>query len=117
MEKKRQVVTVARIVPEKRLDVFCDVASRLPDSNFIIVGRESPEHREYKQDLVSKLPPNVRYVESPIVLRPELLGESKVYLHAGRERGFGIAIYGRIVCGVYTRMLCRRRRRRSREAI
>jgi len=117
MERNDRSSQLPRIVPEKRLDVFCDVASRLPDSNFIIVGRESPEHREYKQDLVSKLPPNVRYVESPIVLRPELLGESKVYLHAGRERGFGIAIYGRIVCGVYTRMLCRRRRRRSREAI
>ncbi len=92
MKKREQVVVVTRVVPEKRLEVFCRVARSLPDYRFVIVGRASPLHPAYKEALFSKAPHNLVYVESPIRLRPELLCESKVYLHCGNERGFGIAI-------------------------
>src|SRR2546426_1337193 len=92
LTKMKQVVTVARIDPVKRLEVFCDVARNLPECRFVIVGTESTFHPGYKASLLSKAPPNVKYVESPISLRPELLGESKVYLHTSKQRGLAIAL-------------------------
>jgi glycosyltransferase involved in cell wall biosynthesis len=101
MPKKKQVIMVARVVPEKRLETFLLVAESLPQYPFVIVGRESPDHPGYKDRLLRNAPWNLHYVEAPLNERPELLQESKVYLHTGRERGLGIAIAEGISAGCF----------------
>lgn len=95
-EKKLQVVTVSRIVPQKRLEMFLAVARRLPQYQFYIVGRDTPELRRlnvgYSEKIMGSMPSNVHYIEAPIKEVPGYLEESKVYLYCGVEPGIGIAM-------------------------
>ena len=101
--KKKQVLQVTRIVPQKRLEWFIEIARRLPQYRFIIVGRDTPILRKlnprYREELFLKKPDNVDYVESPIRDCPHLLEESKVYLYTGLEPGIGIALVEAIGAG------------------
>ncbi len=103
LPKKSQIVQACRIAPEKRLDFMLDVAQRLPDYKFYLVGRNLPSDREsnpgYSDRLISKLPDNVTYVETPIRDRPELLEESKVYFHTGLEKGILLILFEAMSAG------------------
>jgi len=94
--KKKQVVTACRVVPPKRLEDFFEIARRLPDYHFILVGRDSPDlkdlYRGYSENLMRNKPENVQYVEAALKDRPELLEESMAYLYCGVEAGIGIAV-------------------------
>lgn len=46
LPKKKQVVQAARLVPEKRLELYFDIASKLHDYKFYLIGRDSPVLRE-----------------------------------------------------------------------
>ena len=101
--KKRQVIQAARIVPEKRLELYLEIASRLPDYRFILVGKNPQKLRElypgYSQRLLSRMPSNMTYVEALVRERPELLEESKVYLYTGIEAGIGLAVVEAVAAG------------------
>ncbi len=101
--KKKQVVQAARIIPEKRLELYFDIASRLPEYRFYLVGRDAPLSRKlypgYSTRLLSRLPRNVTYVDAFVRERPELLEESKVYVYTGAERGIGLALVEAIAAG------------------
>ena len=100
--KKRQVVQFTRIIPDKRLELFLEIAQRLPQYPFYIVGRTSPQSgvdREYSQKILRSLPGNVTFVEALTRERPDLLEQSKVYLYTGTETGIGVAIVEAISAG------------------
>jgi len=91
-EKKRQVCLVTRIATQKNVHEFMQVAGRLPEYRFILVGAEADKDRNYSRKLLNNRPQNVDYVEVRIRERPELVEESKVYLYTSREPGVGIAL-------------------------
>ena len=89
--KKNQVIQVSRISPEKRIETLFELARRLPQYSFILVGKNPSAqrvlHPGYSDKLLSNVPPSLNYIETPIVKHPELLEESKVYLQTSKEWG------------------------------
>ena len=90
--KSKQVVQVTRVVPGKRLEEFMQIAARLSEYKFMMVGASSRENPEYARKLLEKAPSNVEYIEARIRDRPELVEESKVYLHTSVEPGINISL-------------------------
>lgn len=103
LPKKRRVIQVARIIPDKRLEMFFDIAKRLPEYEFLLLGRNSlltqEEFPGYSKSLLETVPDNVVYIESPLRQRPEVLQESKVYLYTGNEPGIVLSIIEAIAAG------------------
>lgn len=104
--KKKQVIQVTRIVRQKRLEWFLEVARRLPEYRFIIVGKHVPitqlgTDTDYPERLLARKPGNVELVWDTIRNCPEILEESKVYLYTGIEQGIGIAMCEGIGAGCY----------------
>src|SRR5438445_3397820 len=68
--KKKQVLQVTRIVKQKRLEWFFEIARRLSEYSFIIVGKDQrilgKRHDDYFNELMTKKPPNVEYVPGVI---------------------------------------------------
>jgi len=97
------VIQATRIVPQKRLELFFEVAKRLPHVSFLLVARDNPILRSLNPDYSSRLlksrPENVRYVEAGLREVPELLESAKVYLYTGIEPGIGIALCQAIGAG------------------
>jgi glycosyltransferase involved in cell wall biosynthesis len=98
--KKKQVVQFARIIPDKRIELFLEIARRLPQYPFYVIGRapETPND-EYYNRIIGDLPRNVTYVNALTRQRPDLLELSKVYLYTGVEAGIGIALIEAISAG------------------
>ncbi len=92
--KVKRVVQATRIAPEKRLEWFFEAAHRLPEYEFLLIGRDGPENQRlnpgYSAKLMKAKPQNLRYIESPVRRVASLLEESKVYLYTGEEPGIGI---------------------------
>ena len=103
LPKKDQIIQIARLIPDKRLEFFFDVARRLPEYTFYLVGKSTPASQTiyggYSRRILASLPPNVRYVESPIRDRRDLLEESKVYLYTGSEPGIVMSVVEAISAG------------------
>jgi len=101
--KKKQVVQAARIVPEKRLELYLEIASRLPDYMFILIGKNPQKLRElypgYSHRLLSRMPRNMTYIDALVHERPEVLEESRVYLYTGIEAGIGLAVVEAVAAG------------------
>lgn len=101
--KRKQVVQIARLIPEKRLEMFFEIAEKLPRYHFYVLGREPPTQRKlfpaYRKGLLSKIPGNVTYVEGITREHPELLRDSAVYLYTGSEPGVGVALIEAIAAG------------------
>src|SRR6266704_792861 len=103
--KKKRVVQSARIVPNKRLELYFEMATRLPDFEFILIGRNDPllqkQYPGYLDQLLSKRPNNVTYVEGSTRSRPELVEESKVYVYTGDEKGIVLSLVEAIGAGCF----------------
>src|SRR6266446_1739660 len=101
--KKKQVVQYTRILPNKRIELFSEIAQLLPQYPFFLVGRTPSErngtNHEYSQRILRGLPRNVTYVDALTRERPDLLEESKVYLYTGTEAGIGVALVEAISAG------------------
>lgn len=90
--KRNLVVTVGRMAPEKRIGLFLEIAQRLPDFEFAVIGSVAPEQASYYDKLTAAAPANVSFVVAPLRKVRELLGSAKVYLHCARNEHFGITI-------------------------
>lgn len=103
LPKKNQVLQIARISPDKRLDVFFRIAAMLPEYPFFLVGRRALEFEKwvpgYAEQLLAGAPRNVVYIRAFTRERPELLEESKVYLYTGMEPGVSVALVEAMAAG------------------
>jgi len=101
--KKKQVVQYTRILPNKRIELFSEIARLLPQYPFYIVGRTPQErsglNHDYSQRVLRELPRNVTYVDALTRERPDLLEQSKVYLYTGTEAGIGVALVEALSAG------------------
>src|SRR5207244_4356244 len=87
------VVTVARGVPEKNLELFWEVAKRFPSHEFVLLLTRDPRFVEYSMALECTAPANGRVIVNPDKeMYQETLSRSKIYLHLMRGEHFGITV-------------------------
>src|SRR5437899_8740717 len=99
VQKRDLVVTVGRIAPEKRMGLFLEIARKLPNVEFAIVGSIATERRSYYENLRDAAPSNVSFILSPLRKVKELLGRAKVYVHSAQNEHFGITIVEAMAAG------------------
>ena len=99
VQKRDLVVTVGRMAPEKRMDLFLEIARRLPSIEFAIIGSVATERGSYYDWLRAAAPRNVVFVVAPLRKVSELLGSAKVYIHCARNEHFGITIVEAMAAG------------------
>lgn len=97
--KRDLVVTVGRIAPEKRMGLFLEIARRVPDIDFAIIGSVASDQASYYDSLRAAAPANVSFVVAPLRRVGELLGSAKVYLHCAWNEHFGITIVEAMAAG------------------
>ncbi len=92
------IITIGRVVPEKRMHLFVEMARRLPKYQFVVIGSiegESP----YFKSLKREAPTNVSFVLSPLRKVRDILASSKVYVHCAQGEHFGITIVEAMAAG------------------
>jgi len=92
-DKEDLVVTAARGVPEKRLELFWEVAQTCPSYQFVLLLTQDPRFLEYSRNLQKIIPDNGRVVINPEKgLYQKTLARAKFYLHLMQGEHFGITI-------------------------
>jgi len=87
------VVTAARGVPEKNLELFWEIARRCPNHEFVLLLTLDPRFLEYSRALQSSAPVNGRVIVNPDKeMYQGTLAKSRIYLHLMRGEHFGITI-------------------------
>lgn len=76
LEKKNTILFPHRLAPEKQVDIFKDLASEMPEYNFVICQEKELTKKEYHK----------------------LLGESKIVFSANLQETLGISWYEGVVC-------------------
>src|SRR5712692_3383793 len=97
--RENLVVTVGRIVPEKRFHLFVELARMVPRTRFVAIGSLSEESSAYFKLLRRTAPENVSFVLSPLRKVRELLGRAMVYIHCAENEHFGITIVEAMAAG------------------
>ncbi len=97
--KENLVITVGRIAPEKRMELFLELARKLPELSFAIVGSIASEKESHLVKLREVAPPNVTFVISPLRKVKDILGRAKVYVHTALNEHFGITIVEAMAAG------------------
>ncbi len=91
--RRNVVVTAARAVPEKRLELFWEVARVCPNYEFVLLMTQDPRFVKYSLTLQSTAPVNGRVILNPNrEIYQETLGKSRIYLHLMKAEHFGITI-------------------------
>ncbi len=99
LPKEDMVITVGRIVPEKRMNLFIEIARKLPTCRFVVVGSIDEQRSEYYASLKRTATSNVSFVLSPLRKAWELLARSKVYVHCTLNEHFGITVVEAMAAG------------------
>ena len=99
VQKRDLVVTVGRMAPEKRMELFLEIARRLPDIDFAIIGSIVTDKGSYYDMLRAAAPANVSFVVAPLRKVREILGSAKVYVHCAQNEHFGITIVEAMAAG------------------
>ncbi len=102
-KRLNQVITVSRFAYEKNLEIIPEIASRLPDVKFLVIGNlHRPEVFAELKRVVKKKGLEQRVLLLTNVQRDQLrkfLLESKIYLHCAKDEHFGISILEAMACG------------------
>jgi len=93
------VITVGRLVPEKRMGLFLDLAQRLPKVEFAIIGSVAPDRESYFRRLQDTAPINVSFLMTPLRRLRDVLARAKIYVHCARNEHFGISIVEAMAAG------------------
>jgi glycosyltransferase involved in cell wall biosynthesis len=97
--KENLVVTVGRIVPEKRMETFVEIARQLPLLKFVVIGSVQPGRRDYYEFLRKMASSNVSFLNTPLRKASDILARAKVYVHCAQNEQFGIAIVEAMAAG------------------
>lgn len=91
--KHNLVVTVARAIPQKRLELFWNVARLRPQYEFVMLLTQDPQYANYFTLLSKQSPSNGRTIlNPPKETYHKFLGKARVYLHLMEREHFGITI-------------------------
>ncbi len=97
--RENLVVTVGRIVPEKRFHLFVELARMVPRTRFVAIGSLSDGTSAYYERLRRTAPENVSFVLSPLRKVKDLLGRAMAYVHCAENEHFGITIVEAMAAG------------------
>jgi alpha-1,2-mannosyltransferase len=97
--KENSVVTVGRLGPEKRIELFLDLARRMPRVSFSVIGSVPTEKTVYSNWLRKIAPANVSFMIAPLRKVKGVLGRAKVYFHSALNEHFGITIVEAMAAG------------------
>lgn len=97
--RENLVVTVGRIVPEKRFHLFVELARMVPGTRFIVIGSLPDRTSDYYEALRRMAPGNVSFVLSPLRKVKDLLGRAMTYVHCAENEHFGITIVEAMAAG------------------
>jgi glycosyltransferase involved in cell wall biosynthesis len=95
-EKENLVAIVGRIAPEKRIELFIEIARNLPGFKFAVIG--SMASPAYLDSLKKAAPTNVSFQVSPL-RQSEVLAKAKIYVHCMENEHFGIVIVEAMAAG------------------
>ena len=98
-DRENLAVTVGRIVPEKRMHLFLDMAKKLPNIQFVIIGSVTSQNERYHKFLTEKSPSNLSILLSPLRKARDILTKAKVYVHCAEGEHFGITIVEAMASG------------------
>lgn len=91
--KRNLVVTAARAIPGKHLELFWTIAKIRPQYEFVMLLTRDPYSSDYANDLTRQTPYNGKILFDPKKeLYHSVLGEAKVYLHFMQNEHFGITV-------------------------
>ncbi|TMI29958.1 glycosyltransferase [Candidatus Bathyarchaeota archaeon] len=97
--RENLVITIGRIVEEKRMHIMLEIARKLPDVKFAIIGSVASQEDNYYKALRENAPDNLSFVLSPLRKVREILGRAKVYVHCAQGEHFGITIVEAMAAG------------------
>ena len=97
--RENLVVTIGRIVPEKRFHVFVELSRIVPGTRFVAIGSLSKEARGYYEKLKGIAPENFSFVVSPLRKVKEILSRAMAYVHCAEGEHFGITIVEGMAAG------------------
>jgi len=97
--RENLVVTIGRIVPEKRFHLFIELARIVPKTRFVAIGSLSDETSSYYDQLKKSAPENVSFVLSPLRKVRDILGRAMAYVHCAENEHFGITIVEAMAAG------------------
>jgi len=97
--RENLVVTVGRIVPEKRFHLFVQLARMVPKTRFVAIGSLSDGTSAYYERLKRMAPENISFVLSPLRKVKDLLGRAMAYVHCAENEHFGITIVEAMAAG------------------
>jgi glycosyltransferase involved in cell wall biosynthesis len=97
--RENLVVTVGRIVPEKRFHLFVELARMVPKTKFVAIGSLPDGTSDYYEVLRRTAPENVSFVLSPLRKVKDLLGRAMAYIHCAQNEHFGITIVEAMAAG------------------
>ncbi len=98
-QRENLVVTVGRIVPEKRFHLFVELARLVPGTRFVAIGSLSDQALPYFEQMERSAPENVSFVLSPLRRVKDLLGRAMAYVHCAENEHFGITIVEAMAAG------------------
>jgi len=81
------------------MELFLEIARRLPDIDFAIIGSIVTDKGSYYDMLRAAAPANVSFVVAPLRKVREILGSAKVYVHCAQNEHFGITIVEAMAAG------------------
>src|SRR5207237_10615914 len=90
-QREDLVITVGRVVPEKRMNLFLDLARRLPKVRFVIIGSVARDQESYFRRLQDTAPANVSFLMSPLRKLRDVLARAKSYVHCASNEHSGIS--------------------------
>ncbi|HSV50234.1 MAG TPA: glycosyltransferase [Candidatus Acidoferrales bacterium] len=102
-QRKRRVVYVARFIPAKRHEILKQLATDLPDIEFVSIGGLIEAEKDWFNKLQTNLPKN--YTVKTNLPGPELLEilqDSRIYVHLMEGEHFGIAPVEGLASGCVT---------------
>jgi glycosyltransferase involved in cell wall biosynthesis len=102
-QRKRRVVYVARFIPAKRHEILKQLATDLPDIEFVSVGGLIEAEKDWFNKLQTNLPKNYTLktnLPGPDLLK--ILQDSRIYVHLMEGEHFGIAPVEGLASGCVT---------------
>jgi len=97
--RENLVITIGRIVPEKRFGLFVELARMVPKTRFVAIGSLSDTASTYYERVRQGAPGNVSFVLSPLRKVKDLLGRAMAYVHCAENEHFGITIVEAMAAG------------------
>jgi alpha-1,2-mannosyltransferase len=98
-KKEDFIVTVGRFVRTKNYELIVEVAKRIPQLKFIIIGRKQ-EHDTYYQKIKKSKPSNlILATDLSTAEMSSLLSKARLYLHTMIGEHFGISVVEAMASG------------------